>query len=237
MKKLLISTALVIAFFSFISTGNAIVSPFNTFYFETPVGSTMDGLPVDVGVTFGTFADSVTITIQNLQANPTSVIQNLSDLGFAFTGLNAPTSGTISSSSGVERIVAGDGTFTSGNTVDTGWYLTSDVIFPFGTGLELYVLDTAVGPAHTIIGPAGPGDLYSNANGSIAGNDPHNPFLYGATFTLSVPGIVGSTGIAGVEWSFGTTAGNIIQTPEPTTLLLLGSGMLVLAFARRYRKR
>jgi hypothetical protein len=39
-------------------------------------------------------------------------------------------------------------------------------------------------PAHTIIGPAGSGG-YTNADGSIAGNGPHNPSLdRTATFTL-----------------------------------------------------
>ena len=87
-------------------------------------------------------------------------------------------------------------------------------------------------PAHTIIGRSSngtySGGTYSNANSSIAGNGPHNPFLEGVTFSLSVVGVTASTTITAATFSFGTTAGNTLagtaSVPEPSTWMLLLAG-------------
>src|SRR5882724_6125670 len=132
--------------------------------FETAPGATESGgNPVDAQAIFTTGNGSLQITLNNLLANPTTVAQNISDLFFSLSGV---TTGTLSSSSGTERNVAGDGTFTDGSTVDTGWALTTGALF------HLNVLGTLIGPSHLIIGPADGSNVYSNANGSIAGNDP-----------------------------------------------------------------
>src|SRR5437762_3011995 len=73
----------------------------------TPAGSNTGGQPVSAKATFTTAANQVTILLENLQANPSSVVQNLSGLQFSFsTGQNT---GTLASSSGVERNIADDG--------------------------------------------------------------------------------------------------------------------------------
>ncbi len=187
-------------------------------------------------ITYDFTANEVQLSLTNNQANPTSVIQNLSDVVFHFsTGQN---SGSILSSSGTERTVNSDGTFAAGPSVSTGWALSTN-----GTGLELDVLGTAIGPAHTLIGPPGAGNLYSNANGSIADNGPHNPFLFGPiVFDLSVPGVTTGSTVSSVDFSFGTTEGNDVSgtpspVPEPTTLLLLGSTMAGLGALARLRRR
>jgi hypothetical protein len=207
--------------------------------YSTPSGSTQGGLPVSATATFVTGTDSLTITLTNLQANPTGVIQNLSDLAFVLSG--GQTSGTLISSSGLERDVAANGTFTDGSTVATGWELET------GSGLRLHVLGTAIGPAHTIIGGPDGSNVYSNANGSIAGNDPHNPFLAGTvTFNLSVLGVTAESTVTSATFSFGTTEGNntpgdcgdcIPRVPEPdvATLFVL-SGVLVAIFATTRRR-
>src|SRR5260370_12925210 len=191
------------------------------------------GLPVSVSVTFPTLAKEVQLSPTNNQANPTSVIQNLSDVVFHFsTGQN---SGSILSSSGTERTVNSDGTFAAGPSVSTGWALSTN-----GTGLELDVLGTAIGPAHTLIGPPGAGNLYSNANGSIADNGPHNPFLFGPiVFDLSVPGVTPASPVSRLPFSFRTPkrtdlSGTPSPVPEPTTLLLLGSTMAGARGPRRF---
>src|SRR5262249_5528632 len=83
-------------------------------------------------------------------------------------------------------------------------------------------------------GPPGSGPSYSNANGSIAGNGPHNPFLAeSATFTLNVPGVTSASSISAVKFQFGTTDGSNQVTgedppdpvPEPTGLTLAGIGL------------
>src|SRR5215470_10283724 len=75
----------------------------NSITYVTPTGSTAGGQPVDATATFTTGAGIVTITLSNLQANPTSVVQALSDLDFVLS--NGATSGTLASSSGQDLTV------------------------------------------------------------------------------------------------------------------------------------
>ena len=77
--------------------------------FDTPSGSTVGGMPVSATATFLTGTDSLTITLTNLQDNPTSAVQNLSDLAFVLSG--GQTAGSLISSSGLDRTIAADGTF------------------------------------------------------------------------------------------------------------------------------
>ena len=193
----------------------------NSFLFTTPAGSSTSGGPVSASAMVTTGAGTVTIMLSNLQANITDVAQAISD--FAFTLNGGATSGTLTASSGQEINIAGNGTFALGSTVSTGWALT---------GLALSVLGTPTGPAHLIIGPPAGGGTYSAANGSIAGNGPHNAFLnQSATFTLAITGVTAATNVTGATFSFGTTAGVNIPgtptgTPEPGTLVLFGTGLL-----------
>lgn len=191
----------------------------------------------DVFVNFNITDDTVDITLDNLESNPTDVSQNLSDLSFTLS--TTPTSsGTLSSSSGTELTVNGNGSYTVGSAVATGWVLSET-----GPSFELTVLGTPSAPTHTIIGPSSNGTYsggsYSNANGSIAGNNAHNPFLEsGVTFAIAVPGVTALTTVTSVTFSFGTTAGVDLpgtpQVPEPFELGLTGAGLLLLSLIRRH---
>src|SRR5215472_9023400 len=102
--------------------------------FMTPTGSTTGGQPVDASAVFTTGSGTVTITLNNLEANPTSVVQNLSDLSFTLS--NGATSGTLASSSGMEVTVNGDGTFSTGATVSpTAWKLSGLQLTALGGGM------------------------------------------------------------------------------------------------------
>jgi hypothetical protein len=206
------------------------------------ITSELDGHPVNVEANFAFdyAADTITVTIDNLVEDPVSIIQNLSGFGFALDIGSTPTA-VLSGSTAAFRDIATDGSYTESGPGDTGWALANDVVFPFGTGYQLYVLGTSPPtPAdRTLIGQPDVSDLYSSANGSIAGNSPHNPFIYGpATFVIDFSGswdLRLEDTIAGVAWYFGTEPATLI--PEPSTLLILGLGLVGLAgFMRKFRK-
>jgi hypothetical protein len=209
--------------------------------FTTPGGSTdAAGDPVAASAQFTTSADTVTIVLTNLLVNQKDVGQNVSDLFFTLS--TSQSSGSISSSSATARDVASDGTFTDSGPVDTGWALTFDA----ATGFHLNGLAGATFvPAHTLLGEPDGSNVYSNANASIAGNGPHNPFLAGpATFIVSVAGVTADTVITSATFSFGTTAGDNVPgggpgppVPEPATVITALCGLAPLALVRLYRRR
>lgn len=240
--------------------GVAVPVPAAVITYTTLPGSTQAGLPVNVSAQFTTGTNSLQVVVNNLQANPTSVIQNLSDLDFVIsTGQTVVgTGGGIDSSSGLERSVGkagkgNDNPFSDGSLVATGWGLRESFSLPFGlgTGFTLCLICPAGGtevtaptgpPEHTIIGPPAASNFYTNANGSIANNDSHNPFLFGpVTFNLTIAGLTSESTITGVVFSFGTTAGNDTpgtRVPLPPSVLMVGLGTVVAAgvFIRSRRR-
>jgi hypothetical protein len=204
----------------------------STVTFTIPAGTTVGGEPVSATAILSTDVDGhLLIALQNTIVNPTSIIQNLSD--FKFTLSSGQTTGTLANSAGLERTVAGDGTFTNGSIVATGWELEAS-----GAGQRVHVLGTAIGPAHTIIGEPNGSNVYSNANDSIAGNGPHNPFLAPLVlFDIEISGLTSSDTVTQVTFSFGTTEGNdVTVVPEPTSMLLMG-GIFAGLGAFGYRRR
>jgi hypothetical protein len=207
----------------------------------TPSGSTTGGQPVDASASFTTSTGILSITLTNLEANPTSVVQALSDLQFTLGNGGSLTGASLFTSVGQEITVNSNGTFTLGSAVATGWVPTLG-----GTSGALDVLGAGgAGPKHLIIGPPGAANTYSNANGSIAGNAPHNPFLNDfATFTIIGTGITADTTITSATFSFGTTEGaNLVPgvaVPEPGSLALCAMGATsIFGFVvfRRWRRR
>ena len=216
----------------------------------TATGAATSG-PVSAEADITTGAGTVTVVLKNLTVNPSDVAQNLSD--FTLTFNNTVGTPTLTSSSADERYVNSDKTFTPGGTgVTTGWQIDPKSVAktdPMGWNTSDLLGGTANGgPAHTLLGAPGPGGTYSAAGGSIAGNDPHNPFLnQTATFMFSASGLTASTTVTAFTFSFGTTSHVEVEgvqtssdapaVPEPSVLALSALGLFAFGTVTGLRRR
>jgi hypothetical protein len=177
--------------------------------------------------TFGT--NTLTLVLKDTVVNPNDIGLNLS--GFMFT-LAGSTGGALASSSGMERTIASDGTFTDGAAVDTGW------LFSDSSGTITLNDLGGTGPAHTIVGNPGSGGIYTG-DASILGDVPDNPYLAGSvTYKFTFTGGVNACSLpTNVDWEFGTTSGfsgvSGATVAEPISLWLVGGGLLALGLFRK----
>jgi hypothetical protein len=205
--------------------------------FASPAGAitviTVPGAEADI--TFG--VGTITVTLKDLNADPGDVSQVLT--GFSMALANLPAAESLTASSGVERTVAKDKTYTDGASVAAGWADLSS-----GKILKLDVLSGPghAGPAHAIIGAPAADNKYDSAGGSIAGNPSHNPFLaQSATFTFNVSGF-GPLSATSATFQFGTTDGagqittQVSATPLPSAAMS-GFALLGLMAGLRWLRR
>jgi hypothetical protein len=226
MKKILVSITVTLVALAVWGTTVANANTINT---ATALGATNAGQQVDAGVIITTGAGTVTIDLSNLltAAQVISISQNLSALSFTLN--NTTSSGSVASSAGTFIDVGNGGAVTGVSSALSGPNLIGWALSNSGGNYQLNGLGAALAvPAQTIIGgTTGSLTAYSSANSSIDGNGPHNPFVQGkGHFVLYIAGVTSTTDISNVVFSFGTTPGGTVRAPEPSSLVLLGMGLL-----------
>jgi hypothetical protein len=193
-----------------------------------------NGATATADLTFG--SNTLTLVLTDTSVNPRDVGYNLSAFYFVLAG---GTGGTLNSSTAPGlRTVASGGSFSDSALTSVGWV--------YSNASNKYTLDVLtgsghLGPAHTIIGSPAAGDSkYDAANGSIAGNGPHNPFLAdSATFIIKFMSGINANSLASQAWfQFGTTDQKFFQSscqsgctpiPEPNALLVCVSALVIVA--------
>ncbi len=205
--------------------------------------SSSPGNPIDATALFDLSSSGgpsavLTLTLTNLEAN-------IQDVGQAVTGIKFNLSQLTGSSTPVSE--TGDGvTVNSTSSLTDNGLGTLANQWTGSTSLQTVTLSALGGgnPGDSILGPETSGE-YPDANGSIAGNGAHNPFVNEtATFTFDLTGFTGQnidSILSAVQIGFGTAgtdyvSATLVPMPEPGSIMLCLGGLGLLAAGIRRRR-
>ena len=198
------------------------------------------GTPVSATASFDVSAGGLSLVLTNTTPHTADAGQLLTGIRFSLkNGVTDVSDGSGFTATGVERTVAGDGSYTNGGA-------PTALSWESGFGGGLYQFDFNPDAKDALLGPADgetgvPLSGVYTANGSINGNPGHTPYAgKTATFTLSSANINLGTVVGDVTFIYNTALSQDIPSgppgggvPEPASLGMLGAGAIGLLLRRR----
>lgn len=215
--------------------------------FNTQAGQTQNGFPVSASATLNLFnSNTLILTLDNLETNPTSDNQALSSFTFSVAGDLGITSITsIAQTVTIDGDAAGDYSLSSG-PVSSGWTAN----YSNGSTTSISLCDGSGsgcnGAKNALVGAPNANNAYASANSSLT-SSVNNPFLFETvTFTITgtnMPSTAALSGISNVNFGFTADAAKTHAAvfglqilPEPPSGLMPLAGLALMAISALSRR-
>jgi hypothetical protein len=228
----------------------------STFNFSTPSGAKdVNGVdPVAASALFTVSGGTITITLNNLEANPTEDAQILDALTLQINNQTIPTGATITLSMAETEFIKVNSTetFTQVTTNLPAWNLSDSVV---GSTVDLSFCNAKVTGTNCtsagtkaleggIIGAPGSGSKYSNANSTIKGSTA-NPYIFeDAVFTIKLSSgtfNLNQGSYTNLLFGYGDASGQykavVGDTPEPSSFWMMAAALAIGLTGFRYRPK